>query len=174
VKIPSKKLPVPPFFYLAIIKRTMDISKALLHHRKTAPQFYLGECHDAKFLMYEWERDELDLWFYKWGISIDDGLRLIIHDLTVGMNHGVKLIDVRGFRLRYFEFLDERPSKETIKPIRYSFRCPKRFDLRKLYGFYFIPYRTNKKHDPEREIMALSTLLWRAFIKMGILPDEDY
>ncbi len=125
--------------------------------------------------MYEWERSELDLWFYnKWAVGIEDGLLLIIHDLIVGMNHGVKLIDVKANRYRYFKFLDEKPKEESIKPVRFSFRCPDRFNLRKLYAFYFLPFKRGREPDPEREIMALTTLLFKAFVKMEILPDEDY
>ena len=131
----------------------------LLEKRDTAAQFsFGGKMKEQEFILFDREREAGDLWFFEnWDMQFQDGIIVCLHDVLVGVNHGIKLLDINDYR--YFEFIDD-DEYEGEYPERFILRYPRYFDLEKIYKFYGIS---------DDKIMALSTVIYAILVRLGIL-----
>ena len=132
---------------------------ALLDKRTTAAQFSFGrKAKEQEFILFDSEREAGDLWFFEnWDMQFQDGIIVCLHDVLVGVNHGIKLLDIDDYR--YFEFIDD-DEYDGEYPERFMLRYPQFFDLEKIYRFYRIS---------DDKIMALSTVIHAILMKLCIL-----
>jgi len=130
----------------------------LLNERERASQFSFGaRAKEQELILFDSEREAGDLWFFEnWDMQFQDGVNVCLHDVLVGVNHNMKLLDIDGYR--YFEFIDNE-EYDGEYPDRFILRYPPFFDLDKIYKFYGIA---------DDKIMALSTVVYQILVKLGV------